>query len=148
MKSEDEEITMNKKTKVEIGARLRAIREKSTLSQEQFAVKLGVVRSTYSRAERGECFLSVEGMQSLAKDLNVSINWLLLGQGEMFLRKPTISEEALDFANESSEVEEHLLLMKRLPLFKYFVLQNFMRFKTDNSQLVIDALKPPAETAA
>jgi hypothetical protein len=35
-----------------------------------------------------------------------------------------------------------------LPLFKYFVLQNFMRFKTDNSQLVIDALKPPIEAAA
>jgi transcriptional regulator with XRE-family HTH domain len=139
---------MNKKTKVEIGARLRAIREKSTLSQEQFAAKLGIVRSTYSRAERGECFLSVEGMQSLAKDLNVSINWLLLGQGEMFLSKATASEEILVFGKENSEVEELLLLMKRLPLFKYFVLQNFMRFKTDNSQLVIDALKPPTEAVA
>jgi transcriptional regulator with XRE-family HTH domain len=139
---------MNKKTKTEIGNRLKAIREKSALSQEQFAVKLGIVRSTYSRAERGECFLSVEGMQSLAKDLNISINWLLLGQGEMFLSKSTANEEVVLFVKESSEVEEHLLLMKRLPLFKYFVLQNYMRFKTDNSQLVIDALKPPVETAA
>ncbi len=139
---------MNKKTKTEIGTRLKAIREKSALSQEQFAVKLGIVRSTYSRAERGECFLSVEGMQSLAKDLNISINWLLLGQGEMFLSKSTANEEVVLFVKENSEVEEHLLLMKRLPLFKYFVLQNYMRFKTDNSQLVIDALKPPVETAA
>ena len=139
---------MNKKTKTEIGTRLKAIREKSALSQEQFAVKLGIVRSTYSRAERGECCLSIEGMQSLAKDLNTSINWLLLGQGEMFLSKATANEEVVLFVKENSEVEEHLLLMKRLPLFKYFVLQNFMRFKTDNSQLVIDALKPPAEAAA
>lgn len=139
---------MNKKTKTEIGSRLKAIREEVGILQAEFAFKLGVARSTCSRAEKGECILPTEAMQELAKSFNVSLNWLLLGQGEMFLCKATASEEVLAFVKENSEVEEHLLLMKRLPLFKYFVLQNFMRFKTDNSQLVIDALKPPAETAA
>ncbi|MDQ1355342.1 MAG: hypothetical protein QG657_5652 [Acidobacteriota bacterium] len=141
---------MNKKTKVEIGARLKIIREKFRLSQLDFASKLGVARSTCSRGEKGECFLPMEAMQSLAKDWNVSLNWVALGQGEMFIHNPTASDEALDFANESSEVAELLLLMKKLPLFKYSVLQYFMRFKTDNSQLVMDALKPqlPVEAAA
>lgn len=139
---------MDKNTRKEIGARLRAIREKLALKQGQFAGKLGVVRSTCSRAERGESFLPMEAMQELAKYLNASLNWLILGQGEMFLPKPTMGAEALDFVTENTEVEELLLLMKRLPLFKYSVLQYFLRFKTDNSQLVIDALKIPAEAAA
>lgn len=139
---------MNKKTRAEIGARLRAIREKLGLLQADFASKLGIARSTCYRCEKGECFLPMEAMQELAKSFNVSLNWLALGQGEMFLVNAAASDEVLAFVKENSEVEEHLLLMKRLPLFKYFVLQNFMRFKTDNSQLVIDALKPPVEAAA
>ncbi len=139
---------MNRKTRAEIGARLRAIREKLGLVQVDFAFKIGIARSTCCRCEKGECFLPTEAMQELAKSFNVSLNWLVLGQGEMFLSKATASDEVLMFVKESSEVEELLLLMKKLPLFRYSVLQHFLRFKTDNPKLVVDALNPPAAAAA
>lgn len=81
----EEEFIMNKKTKTEIGVRLKVIREKFGLLKADFASKVGVARSTCSRGEKWECILPMEAMQELTESFNVSLNWLLLGQGEMFL---------------------------------------------------------------
>ena len=64
---------------VEIGERLKAIREKARLSQTEFAERLGVVLRTYASYERGERSLSVEVLKALHDEFHVDPMWLLSG---------------------------------------------------------------------
>ena len=63
--------------RVEIGRRIRAVREKKGLSQAQAAQVLGCTRVTYTRVELGQAELTVSEMEYLAKTWGVSLKSLL-----------------------------------------------------------------------
>jgi DNA-binding XRE family transcriptional regulator len=62
---------------VEIGRRLRAVREKKGLSQAQAAQVLGCTRVTYTRVELGQAELTISELEFLAKAWGVSLRSLL-----------------------------------------------------------------------
>ncbi|MFW9872548.1 MAG: helix-turn-helix domain-containing protein [Candidatus Thorarchaeota archaeon] len=74
-------------TKKEIGNRIKYLREFLHLSQDQFAKKVGTHKQTISKYERGEQFPKVNMLNPWVDIFNVNLNWLLTGQGEMFLEK-------------------------------------------------------------
>lgn len=63
--------------RVEIGRRIRAVREKKGLSQAQAAQVLGCTRVTYTRVELGQAELTVSELEYLAKTWGVSLKSLL-----------------------------------------------------------------------
>ena len=65
------------KRRVEIGQRIRAVREKKGLSQAQAAQVLGCTRVTYTRVELGQAELTVSELEYLAKTWGVSLSTLL-----------------------------------------------------------------------
>jgi transcriptional regulator with XRE-family HTH domain len=69
---------------MEVGDRLRQLRQKLGLTQSQMAQKLGVTLNTYQRYELGNRSLTVEKLQQLRKHFGVNLNWLLTGEGGMF----------------------------------------------------------------
>ena len=68
-----------------IGKRLKSIREKLEFSQEKFGNKIGLSNSGVSKIESGSTNLSKQVTVALVREFNVNENWLLTGDGEMFV---------------------------------------------------------------
>jgi len=68
-----------------VGARLKEIRKISKLNQQNFAEKLKVTDKTYWNYEKDVSDISVSCLTNLFTLFNVNLNWLITGEGEMFL---------------------------------------------------------------
>ena len=65
--------------------RLRLLRETIGVTQGDFAKTIGVAPSFISGIERNKKDLSRDLLEKILKNYNVNLNWLLTGEGEMFL---------------------------------------------------------------
>lgn len=91
------------------GTRLKKIRQELNLSQEDMGNALGFSRQYLSNLENDRDILNNEKLVKLFQTYNVSIDWLLSGNGNMFrdsapqpneeLRK-IIKTEVADLLNE------------------------------------------------
>jgi len=77
--------------------RVRILRKSLKLNQEQFAKKLGLSSSAWSRVEIGETSLSDQNVLLICtpgrfvEDLTINEDWLRTGRGDMLL-SPVIAE--------------------------------------------------------
>ncbi len=61
------------------GKRLRDLRTKTGLSQEKFALKIGIDRTYYSSVEGGKRNVSLQNIKKIADGLGVSLSELFRG---------------------------------------------------------------------
>lgn len=61
------------------GNRLRELRTKTGLSQEKFALKIGLDRTYYSSVENGKRNVSLQNIKKIADGLDVSLSELFKG---------------------------------------------------------------------
>jgi len=76
--------------------RLREVREELGLTQERMGQRLGYSQSTYQRYESGKNKLPLDLVNGLKAEFSVNPDWLVSGEGEMFIREsapPTSHEE-------------------------------------------------------
>lgn len=66
------------------GTRFKAVRQTLNLSQDAFAARLHLSKSAISAVENNKSFVSVEVLSTLFIDFNVNLNYLIVGQGQMF----------------------------------------------------------------
>ena len=66
--------------------RVRIVREHLDKTQEQFGALLGVTKATISAVETGKNAVSDQLRRSIAREFNVSEDWLLTGEGDMFIQ--------------------------------------------------------------
>ena len=64
------------------GKRIRARRRLLGLTQEEMAERIGRVPKYYADIERGNCGMSVETLLALAKTLDLSLDYIILGEGK------------------------------------------------------------------
>jgi transcriptional regulator with XRE-family HTH domain len=69
----------------DIGGRMKILRDSFGLTQSEFASKCGINRGYLASLEVGSKKPSSNIMSQLIETLNVSSNWLLTGEGTMFL---------------------------------------------------------------
>jgi len=81
-----------------IGERLRSARERKSLDQATLSEKAGVVTRTLQRWEKGEQVPDGLAITRIAKATQVHPNWLLTGEGEMFL-SPSRPDNVLSLSN-------------------------------------------------
>jgi len=62
------------------------IRKELALNQTQFAAKLSTSQNLISKYEKGDVEVPYKIINNLHKILNININWLLTGKGEMFIK--------------------------------------------------------------
>ncbi len=67
--------------------RLKKVRAILGFSQGELAESLGITQNIISFCESGKRELSKSVLLKISEKFNVNINWLLTGQGEMFLSK-------------------------------------------------------------
>lgn len=67
------------------GERVKKLRDFFNLTQDEFGKKLSVNHSFISRIEKNNSAMGAEFLYELNRQFNVNINWLLAGDGPMFL---------------------------------------------------------------
>jgi len=77
----------------QIKDRLKKTRECLNLSQQEIADKLEVLVTTISKYERGIINPSSNFLIKMYNLFNVNLNWLITGQGNMFLDEEHIAKE-------------------------------------------------------
>ncbi len=74
---------------------LKKVRQKLGLSQKELAEKVGIQQAQYSRYEVGTS-PSTDILAKLVEEFNININYLLTGEGSMFIT-PELSKNTLQF---------------------------------------------------
>lgn len=65
-----------------------------SLTLDKFGEKIGVQSSAISKLEKGRVKVSEQMSKAICREFNVNYNWLMNGQGEMFIELPqTILDE-------------------------------------------------------
>ena len=65
----------------ELGDRLRFLRKQTGLSQEKFALKIGMDRTYYASVENGKRNISILNLNRIADGLNMSLSEVLFFDG-------------------------------------------------------------------
>ena len=128
---------MNKKPElnlIEIGRRLKAVRIILGLSIEKISESTGFSKSLISEAENGYKKPSAIYLYGLLDLFGVNINYILKGDGVMFLTG------GFSEVGEDEEVKEMLYYMENIKMVRYSVLANFIDFKTRHKGVIQDLL--------
>ncbi len=84
----------------EIGERLKLLRKEKGFSQSEFSQQFGVDQSTISNFENGKV-VSAEVILNLVKKYpTFSLDWLMTGQGNMWLDKKQTTAKLEEVDNE------------------------------------------------
>lgn len=92
-----------------LNERIKQLRKKLDLTQQQFAEKIGVKRNTVATYEMGRSEPSDSGIALICREFNVNEDWLRNGKGEMLKERPPVDEvgeyigELLDYDIENDE---------------------------------------------
>lgn len=65
--------------KEKLGNRIRLLRQQTGLSQEKFALKIGMDRTYYASVENGKRNIAIVNIEKIAKGLNVTLSYLFEG---------------------------------------------------------------------
>lgn len=128
---------MKNELKKEIGAKLRQLRKRLGLTQAEMVSHFNVGRANYSRIEKGEVFPNVAILFTLKKEFNVSLDWLIGGEGEMLtLTEEEARKKRLHWSDSSKEIDELFYHIEKVPMVKHAVLGFFLEYRSKNSQLI------------
>ena len=84
----------------EIKDRLKTIRINANMSQDEFGKMIGISRSQISCYEKGLREVTERSLNDICREFNVSKDWLLTGEGEMYI----ISEQDENLADALAEI--------------------------------------------
>jgi transcriptional regulator with XRE-family HTH domain len=94
---------LRKKGFVEFSTRLRQLRKSLSLSQTDFASKIGIPRTSLINYEKGTSNPSANFLAQIKK-FGVSIDWFVSGQGEMLTNLPEKPQQELANPSEGHKV--------------------------------------------
>lgn len=113
-------MVINKRT---IGQRLKSIRKKKDLTQEELSDICGISKPFIAKIEAGIQQPSTTVLFSLIDRCGVSIDWLLSGKGRMFIDDnrfiSEIPDEYIEFLRNLSDLDENI----RVALWDLFLRQ-------------------------
>ena len=91
--------------------RIRLIRKELNLTLEKFGEKLGVGKTAISKLEKGERSLTDQMARSICREYNVSYDYLINGEGEMFDDLPQTVLDELCTQYDLSDFDRMLVEM-------------------------------------
>ena len=83
-----------------VGIRLRELRKSLKLSQLEFSASLNVTQSAISQIEKNIISPSFDILTKISNTYFINLNWLITGEGSMFL-----SDQKNENLNKSSSLE-------------------------------------------
>jgi len=118
----------------EIGTRVKKVRLRKGISQEQFGEIIGIKKAAVSKIENGENSLSTGNLLAICRQFNVNKEWLINGNGEMFTLKSKEDEIRNFFENAISSDSDIAKIQRKfistlvlLDEEEWIVLDRFMK---------------------
>lgn len=120
-----------------IGLRLKEIRNTLRIKQKDLAAALDIAGCYLSELEHGKGNPCHAFFYKLSTRFGVSLDYLFLGEGDMFLKSKTLKDKEKELENEKTMTIESLIrLIDISPLFQYQVLGFAAKFKYDNEHII------------
>ncbi len=125
-----------------VSERIKEIRKSLDLNQREFADRLKVSVSSLSDVENGKYSPNFELVRNLVKEFKVNEDYLLFGEGEMFI-KPRIDLflGLEDLASRNEGVRKFLEYFEKSAIFRYKVMGNAEEILLDNFQRIDQEIK-------
>ena len=98
------------------------------LSQENFAKKLGITKSSISKIENCENNVSDRMVLSICREFNVNEEWLRTGNGEMFNTSSNINFEEYTKQKGMTDIEKDIVM-------------NYLNLDIETRSKIIEMLK-------
>ena len=118
----------------EIGTRVKKVRLRKGISQEQFGEIIGIKKAAVSKIENCENSLSKGNLLAICRQFNVNKEWLINGNGEMFTPKSKEDEIRNFFENAISSDSDIAKIQRKfistlvsLDEEEWIVLDRFMK---------------------
>lgn len=116
--------------------RVKVLRKKLGLTQEDFARKIDLNRSSLANIEIGNVNLTERNIKKICKEFNVSEDWLRNCNGEMFNNLQE-DKELLDFvinimADKNEFVKKTFLTLARLDESEWTVIEKIINSLQDS----------------
>lgn len=129
---------MKYELKKEIGQRMRKIRKTLGYTQGKMVSFFDIGRANYSRVEKGDVFPGVKILYTLREKFNVSLDWLITNNGQMF----TQDREKKEFNDKifsdpyKEEIIELLSYVERVPMVKHAIISFFLEYKIKHQKFI------------
>ena len=119
---------------VDIGLRLKAIREQLQVTADAVSKETGISRSYISDFERGFKLPTSKYLKYLNDHQNVNMNFVFSGELPMF--RPKGKDVPPNFGEFQKQVDAVLQLMAEMPYALYAVLEFVEKYKRLNKELI------------
>lgn len=115
--------------------RLKAIRKAITMNQRDLAKKLEISCTSISEMEKGKYKPNFDFMYKLVKEYRVNLNYLMFGEGEMFMGEKPVSNNG-GYAANSEDVKWLFHHFERSPLVQYYLLSTYTTFYHKEKEII------------
>jgi DNA-binding XRE family transcriptional regulator len=122
---------------IQVGKRIKMLREELGINQRTFAPKLGLAPSNLSAIEWGKVRPSVNLILLMNREYRVSFDWILANRGPMFLKKPPggkISD--IDIGDQTDRLQMMLRHMEESPIFRNMMMNHFVETYIKNQDII------------
>jgi transcriptional regulator with XRE-family HTH domain len=124
------------------GKHVRKVRKALHLNQKEFSRGLGISFQHLSDIERGKKGTGLDFFFKMLTVYNVNLNYLLLGEGEMFLQEIGNNQSLLKgFAANNPDAKEFLYYFVNSSMVHYHVLSDFRKFFNAEEKSIKDDIK-------
>jgi transcriptional regulator with XRE-family HTH domain len=121
----------------EIGFRLQLVRKKLNLLQKDFAKELDISNASLSEMEAGNAKPRFELIYNITKKFKVNINYLLHGEGEIFMSDEISRQSGLEIKSEYQPFfKDFLYYFSQSPLVRTAMMNYFRTYILEKETLI------------
>jgi len=121
----------------EIGFRLQAVRKKLNLLQKDFAKTLDISNASLSEMEAGNAKPRFELIYNITKKFKININYLLHGEGEIFMSDELSRQSGFEIKSEYQPFfKEFLYYFTQSPLVRTAMMNYFRTYLLEKETLI------------
>jgi transcriptional regulator with XRE-family HTH domain len=125
--------------------RVKAIRKKLKLNQDEFCKKVKMSETQLSKIENGKNKPGHNFYYNLVKEFDVNLNYLLFGEGPMFRYSEKAGGEAStfpldkfrrDYSRVNEEVDEFLFYFFKSAYFRFKIMAEAIRIRNESAEFI------------
>ncbi|UCH95404.1 MAG: helix-turn-helix transcriptional regulator [Candidatus Aminicenantes bacterium] len=121
----------------EIGLRLQLIRKRLNLLQKEFAKMLDISNASLSEMEAGNAKPRFELIYNITRKFKVNVNYLLHGEGEIFMSDEISRQSGLDIRSEYLPFfKDFLYYFNQSPLVRTAMMNYFRTYILEKENLI------------
>jgi len=129
-----------RKIKIEIGLRMKEVRQSIGMSQSELADKMKYYQSNICGIERGYSYPGMSLLRYLGETHNINMNWIIFGIGEM-REKYAGYNGWNDYAEYDEEMKDLYFHLETVPQARREILKFFINYKHQNKKEICEYLK-------